>query len=185
MDEQIREVKLLQADIESHRVSIETMARSADKLISSGSRVSKRVEGKLQDVLSRYEKLVQKLVERSVLLNEVSTSLNSFEYSAAHFEQWFIEMFDIIETKLGGENGGALLDEILRKKERKKDEFDELISSAKTLVSRKDVTDTMQAKDRIKVKSVLEMNVLFSESFTMVPFYTTFVTFLIFLFPVS
>jgi len=166
LDEQIREVKLLQADIESHRVSIENMARSADKLLSSGSRVSKRVEGKLQDVLARYEKLVSKLVERSVLLNEVSTALSSFEYSSTHFEQWFLEMFEIIETKLGGENGGAMLDEVMRKKQTKKPDFDELITSAKTLVSRKDVTDTTSAKDRIKVirnhpTSTMETNFCF------------------------
>ena len=152
LDEQIREVKMLQADIDSHRPSIENMARAADDLLrSGGSRVSKKVEGKLKDVLSRYEKLVQKLVERAVLLNDVSASLDSFNYSVSHFEQWFIEMFDALETKLVGDNAPAILDEILRQKDNKKRDFDEMITSGKTLVSRKDVTDTTPAKDKIQV----------------------------------
>jgi hypothetical protein len=162
LDEQIREVKMLQADIDSHRPSIENMARAADDLLrSGGSRVSKKVEGKLKDVLSRYEKLVQKLVERAVLLNDVSASLDSFNYSVSHFEQWFIEMFDLVETKLIGDNASAVLDEILRRKDEKKRDFDEMITSGKTLVSRKDVTDTTPAKDKIRVNKAYPIMLTF------------------------
>lgn len=68
---------MLQADIDSHRPSIESMARSADDLLRTrNATVSKKVEAKLKDVLSRYEKLVEKLVQRSVFLHEVSFSFS-------------------------------------------------------------------------------------------------------------
>lgn len=152
LDEQIREVKMLQADIDSHRPSIESMARSADDLLRSrNTSVSKKVEGKLKDVLARYEKLVEKLVQRMVFLQEVSTHLDSFSLNANHFEQWFSEMFEILETRLSGEDAIARLDELMRRKESKKHDFDETITSGKSLVSKKDVTDTMHIKDKIKV----------------------------------
>jgi dystonin len=152
-DEQIREVKMLQADIDSHRPSIESMARSADDLFRSGggARVSKKVERKLKDVLSRYEKLVEKLVQRAVFLQEVSTHLDSFSLHANHFEQWFSEMFDFLETKLTGEDAVAKLDELVRRKDDKKRDFEETISSGKSLVTKKDVTDTTPVKEKIKV----------------------------------
>lgn len=143
---------MLQADIDSHRPSIESMARSADDLLRSGSaRVSKKVEGKLKDVLSRYEKLVEKLVQRAVFLQEVSTHLDSFLVNANHFEQWFGEMFEILETRISGEDAIARLDELMRRKEEKKRDFDETITSGKTLVAKKDVTDTVPPKEKIKV----------------------------------
>ena len=152
LDEQIREVKLLQADIDSHRPSIESMARAADDLLRSGnSRISKKVEEKLKNVLARYEKLVEKLVHRAVFLNEVSTALDSFNYSVQSFESWFSDMFEIIETKLVGDTAPAMLDEVIRRKEERRHEFEEMISAGKALVSKKDVTDTQPTKDKIRV----------------------------------
>ncbi|XP_035712122.1 microtubule-actin cross-linking factor 1 isoform X8 [Folsomia candida] len=151
LDEQIREVKMLQADIDSHRPSIESMARSADDLLRTrNATVSKKVEAKLKDVLSRYEKLVEKLVQRSVFLHEVSTHLDSFLLNANHFENWFSEMFETLETRLTGDDAMAKLDELMRRKDSKKHDFDETISSGKSLVSKKDVTDTSPVKDKIK-----------------------------------
>jgi dystonin len=142
---------MLQADIDSHRPSIESMARSADDLLRSrNTSVSKKVEGKLKDVLSRYEKLVEKLVQRAVFLQEVSTHLDSFILNANHFEQWFSEMFEILETRLSGDDALARLEELMRRKESKKHEFDETITSGKSLISKKDVTDTGPVKDQIK-----------------------------------
>lgn len=152
LDEQIREVKMLQADIDSHRPSLESMARSADDLMRSGSaRVSSKVQGKLKDVLARYEKLVEKLVQRAVFLQEVSTHLDSFLVSANSFDQWFSDMFEVLETKLQGDDAVARLEDIMRRKEARRQEFEEMISSGKMLVSKKDVTDTMPVKDKIKV----------------------------------
>jgi hypothetical protein len=101
--------------------------------------------------LSRYEKLVEKLMQRSVFINEVSTHLDSFLLNANHFEQWFSEMFETLETRLTGDDAMAKLDELMRRKDSKKHDFDETITSGKSLVSKKDVTDTGPVKDKIKV----------------------------------
>lgn len=60
-------------------------------------------------------------------------------------------MFEIIETRLTGEDAMAKLEELMRRKESKKHDFDETITSGKSLVSKKDVTDTTPVKDKIKV----------------------------------
>jgi hypothetical protein len=57
-------------------------------------------------------------------------------------------MFQIIETKLVDEN---VLNEVMRRKDEKKHDFNEMITEGKTLVSRRDVTDTTHAIDKIKV----------------------------------
>lgn len=152
LDEQLHEVKMLNADIESHRPSLESMARSADDLMrSGGGRVSQKVQGKLKDVLARYEKLVEKLVGRHGFLQEVSNHLDSFLVSANSFDQWFSDMFEVLETRMQGDDAVARLEEVMRRKDARKQEFEEMISSGKMLVAKKDVTDTMPVKDKIKV----------------------------------
>lgn len=62
-------------------------------------------------------------------------------------------MFETLETRLTGDDAMAKLDELMRRKDSKKHDFDETISSGKSLVSKKDVTDTSPVKDKIKVKN--------------------------------
>lgn len=60
LEEQLREHKLLQADIDSHRPSVESVAQSAQDLIATASnpRLAKKVESKLRDVSSRFDILI-------------------------------------------------------------------------------------------------------------------------------
>lgn len=55
LEEQIRDHKLLQTDIDSHRPSIVGIAQSAEDLIRSGSnaRIAKKIESKLKELTSR------------------------------------------------------------------------------------------------------------------------------------
>lgn len=55
LDEQIREQRLIHAEIESHRASLESVAYSAQDLInnSSNSRLAAKIQAKLSDVLTR------------------------------------------------------------------------------------------------------------------------------------
>lgn len=55
LDEQLREQRLIHAEIESHRSSLESVAYSAQDLIntSSNSRLASKIKDKLSDVLTR------------------------------------------------------------------------------------------------------------------------------------
>jgi hypothetical protein len=56
LEEQIREHRLLQTDVDSHRPSVESVAQSAQELVATASnaRLAKKIETKLRDVTSRY-----------------------------------------------------------------------------------------------------------------------------------
>jgi dystonin len=53
--EQIREHRLLQVEVESHRAGVEKVAQAAQELLATASnpRVAKKVETKLKEVTSR------------------------------------------------------------------------------------------------------------------------------------
>lgn len=55
LEEQLREQRLVQAEIESHRTSLESVAYSAQELIntSSNARLASKIQAKLSDVLTR------------------------------------------------------------------------------------------------------------------------------------
>lgn len=59
LDEQLREQRLIHAEIESHRASLESVAYSAQDLInnSSNSRLASKIQAKLSDVLTRLIQL--------------------------------------------------------------------------------------------------------------------------------
>lgn len=55
LEEQIREQRLIHAEIENHRGSLESVAYSAQDLIntSSNSRLASKIQSKLSDMLTR------------------------------------------------------------------------------------------------------------------------------------
>lgn len=55
LEEQLREHRLLQSDMDNHRPSVESVAQSAQELVATASnaRLAKKIETKLRDVTSR------------------------------------------------------------------------------------------------------------------------------------
>ncbi|CAG2068401.1 unnamed protein product, partial [Timema podura] len=55
LEEQLREHRLLQAEVDSHRASVESVTQSAEELVTNASnaRLAKKIETKLKDVQSR------------------------------------------------------------------------------------------------------------------------------------
>lgn len=161
---------MLQSEIENQRHSIEAVNHSARDLINnSNPRLAKKVETKVKDMNTRFEKLNDKVKKRGEHLDDVSHGLNQFETSADRFESWAQDCISgITEPELSQAN----LDEfnhkiefLLNQKNAKKDEFDELIRGGKNLVAKRDVTDTSGVKDRIKAleNQWREMDNLLSE----------------------
>ena len=74
LDEQIRQVRLLQADIDSHEPSIQQMYRAAQDFVQSAKNVrdSKKVEAKVKDVQKKFEALVKGAQQRALFLDGVS-----------------------------------------------------------------------------------------------------------------
>lgn len=93
--------------------------------------------------------------KRGELLDDVFSSLDLFLVSTNKFDTWLADF----NEKVGAKDLSKInIDEFIagvesagRERDRKKEEFDEIIRSGKSLVAKKDVTDTTSIKDRIKV----------------------------------
>ena len=79
---------------------------------------------------------------------EVSSQLTDFVQNVENFDEWYVQVLDILETHDGGDNE-AEIDEIARQKDQKKPDFDSLIKNGKTLVAKKNVTDINPCKETI------------------------------------
>jgi len=94
-------------------------------------------------------------VKRGELLEEVHSALTVFSNAAVQFELWYCELLDAVESrdivKLEIAEYGVKIDEIVAKRDAKQGEFDGIVRNGKNLVAKKDVTDTVPVRDKIKV----------------------------------
>lgn len=94
-------------------------------------------------------------MKRGELLEEVHSALTVFSNAAVQFELWYCELLDAVESrdilKLEIPEYGVKIDEIVAKRDAKQGEFDGIVRNGKNLVAKKDVTDTVPVRDKIKV----------------------------------
>lgn len=94
-------------------------------------------------------------MKRGELLEEVHSALTVFSNATVQFELWYCELLDAIDSrdivKLEIAEYGVKIDEIVAKRDAKQGEFDDIVRNGKNLVAKKDVTDTVPVRDKIKV----------------------------------
>lgn len=156
LDEQIRQLMVLQSDVASHQPSIHKMYESAQQFIQSSSNVreTKKIETKVKEVQKKFETLVKTIQTREMFFNEVSTVLELFTNQVESFEIWYLETIDFLESKellqMDADESASKIEELVRRKEQMKPQYDEMIKNGKALVTKKDVTDTNPCKETIK-----------------------------------
>ncbi|XP_047739188.1 dystonin [Hyalella azteca] len=155
LDEQIKEQRQLHADIMSHQASVIQMNEQADSILqSSNPRVAKKIETKLRELNSKFEKVVERSSQRSRHLEEVSSELDAFTVSVEHFQEWYIEIVEIVESKevlqLDTESYGRKIAAITQQRDARTSDFEGMIRTGKDLVNKKDVTDTPPVREQIK-----------------------------------
>ncbi|XP_063975576.1 microtubule-actin cross-linking factor 1 isoform X36 [Diachasmimorpha longicaudata] len=156
LEEQQREQRMLQSDLDSHRPSVEAISASAQDLLinSSNARVAKRIEGKLKDVQSRYEKLMDKSLRRGEFLEEIAQALHDFFRETSQFDTWYSHMIEILESrelsKLDVSEYESKMAQLVDKREDQRGNFEDLIRNGKNLVGKKDITDAAHIRDKIK-----------------------------------
>lgn len=145
--EQIREYRLLQSDIDTHRASVDSVAHSTQELMinSSNPRLAKKIEVKLKDVMTRFEKLLDRTAKRGELLNDINQTLSSFNSQAAMLEQWLANALDNFNDM-----PESKLDDLITQRDSQRQALDQTIRDGKTLINNKDVTDTPPVRDRVK-----------------------------------
>ncbi|KAK8744691.1 hypothetical protein OTU49_000570 [Cherax quadricarinatus] len=140
----------------SHQASVVQINDSAEALLTSASnvRVAKKIETKLRELNTKFEKVVEKSESRGHHLEIVSTQLDAFVVSVEHFEEWYIEIVEIVESRevlsLDVESYAQKIEEIAVQRDARSGDFDGMIKTGRDLVSKKDVTDTAPVKDKIK-----------------------------------
>ncbi|XP_017796312.1 PREDICTED: microtubule-actin cross-linking factor 1 [Habropoda laboriosa] len=156
LEEQQRDQRLLQADLDSHRLSVEAVASSARDLLtnSSNARIAKRIESKLKDVQGRFEKLMDKSLRRGEFLDEIAQSLSDFLVEATKFDGWCAHMIESLESrdlnKLDVAEYEIKMANLMDKREDQRSNFEDVIRNGKNLISKKDVTDAAPIRDKIK-----------------------------------
>ncbi|XP_076389529.1 dystonin-like protein short stop isoform X32 [Megachile rotundata] len=155
LEEQQRDQRLLQADLDSHRLSVEAVASSAHDLLtnSSNARIAKRIESKLKDVQCRFEKLMDKSLRRGEFLDEIAQALGDFLVETTKFDSWYAHMIEALESrdlsKLDVAEYETKMANLMDKREDQRASFEDLIRNGKNLISKKDVTDVAQIRDKI------------------------------------
>jgi len=103
----------------------------------------------------RYEKVQMKSLQRGDFLDDVSRNLNNFNVQVEHFEQWYRELIEQLESrdldKLGHEEYAHRVEQLAARKDKQRPQFDELIANGKNLIAKKDITDVSVVRDKIKV----------------------------------
>lgn len=156
LEEQLHEHRVFQSDIDTHVASIDSVYLSASELIScaSNARVAKKIETKLNDVKTRFEKLQDRTQKRGVFLEDVHHGLAVFVGNSNQFEKWYSGILEIIEsrefTKLSIEEYSIRMQEIARNRDDKRNLFEDTIKGGKDLTNERNVTDTAPVRDKIK-----------------------------------
>ncbi|KZC14108.1 Dystonin [Dufourea novaeangliae] len=156
LEEQQRDQRLLQADLDSHRLSVEAVASSARDLLtnSSNAKIAKHIESKLKDVQGRFEKLMDKSLRRGEFLDEIGQALGDFLLETSKFDSWYAHIIEALESrdlsKLDVAEYETKMANLMDKREDQRANFEDLIRNGKTLISKKDVTDVAPIRDKIK-----------------------------------
>ncbi|XP_059224754.1 dystonin isoform X30 [Stomoxys calcitrans] len=156
LQEQIREHKSLLADMQSHQASIDSVESSAKHLMSTASnaRIAKKVETNLNDVITKFDKLFDKVVKRGEFLDDVSNRLGKYLDEISGIEQDIVTLQDALDSRdtnlLSAEELARRMQELSRHKESLTPSYEDCIRNGKDLISIRDVTDTSTLRDRIK-----------------------------------
>ncbi|XP_037728417.1 microtubule-actin cross-linking factor 1 isoform X12 [Drosophila subpulchrella] len=156
LQEQIREHKVLLADLQSHQASIDSVQISAKHLLASASnaRIAKKVESNLNDVTVKFEKLYEKANKRGEFLDDVYNRLSRYLDEISTVEQRMASLQEGLDSRetslLPTEELARRMHELSRDKDQLAPQFEDCVRNGKDLISLRDVTDTGVLRDRIK-----------------------------------
>ncbi|XP_016957055.1 dystonin isoform X33 [Drosophila biarmipes] len=156
LQEQIREHKVLLADLQSHQASIDSVQISAKHLLASASnaRIAKKVESNLNDVTVKFEKLYEKANKRGEFLDDVYNRLSRYLDDISTVELRMASLQEGIDSRetslLPTDELARRMHELSRDKDQLAPQFEDCVRNGKDLISLRDVTDTGVLRDRIK-----------------------------------
>ncbi|XP_026332692.1 microtubule-actin cross-linking factor 1, isoforms 1/2/3/5 isoform X13 [Hyposmocoma kahamanoa] len=156
LDEQVREHRLAQNELEARRPTLAKLVSSARDaaLNPSNARIAKKLEQRAEEIYARYEKLLERSMKRSQFLDEVSSELAQFAQKAARLDAAHAQLLEQADSRelarMPAEELRARLSDLAHFRDKHLPLLEECLRIGKQLIAKKDVTDTHAVRDRIK-----------------------------------
>ncbi|XP_022123578.2 dystonin isoform X29 [Pieris rapae] len=155
LEEQIREQRISQAEVEGRRAALGQLQAAAREaaLTPSNARIANKLEQRAQDIFSRYEKLVERVTKRGHFLDEVMSELSQFNQLASRLEAAHAQLSELDSRDLARMSSDELasrLADLAHSRDKQMPLVEECLRLGKQLVAKKDVTDTHVVRDRMK-----------------------------------
>ncbi len=100
LNDQIQELQVLRADIESHVPSVNSVNRdAADAIETSGPQAVKAIEAKLDALNTRFDQAAMRCNQRGDDLQDVADKLATFHEDIENFNGWLIPTLEVLESK--------------------------------------------------------------------------------------
>ena len=151
LSDQVRELRVLRADIESHIPSVEAVKKSsADVTKASDPKMAKVIENKLADLDSRFDEVTRKSKQREDDLVAISENLTAFKDKDKDLEDWLIPAFDVLnsselDTPEFKEKVTQIADDIKSKEE----DLERLRKMGRELIQTPKTSDVSPVKDTL------------------------------------
>ncbi|XP_017836803.1 dystonin isoform X21 [Drosophila busckii] len=151
LQEQLREHKVLLADLQSHQSSIDSVQVAAQQLLSNASnaRIAKKVESNLHDVTGKFDKLYEKAQKRGDFLDDVYNRLCKYLEDISNVEQRIVSLQESLDSR-DSEELARRLPQLANEQQQLAPQFEACVRQGKELIALRDVTDTAALRDRIK-----------------------------------
>ena len=139
LNEQYQDIKLIQADIISHKPSIEAVKHDAHELIKTCELdMAKSLESKLEDLESRFSNVNKKCQNRNKAMDEISETLANFQETMDNCKHWLSRNSEDLESrewsKKSSEDTQERIDDLTKQRGSKEKVVEELTQLGQLLV---------------------------------------------------
>lgn len=155
LDDQIRQLKLLQSDIDTHEQSIQKMLDVAQDFVKSEKQTeeTKKIDAQSEEIKAHYHMIVTSVSSYGNFLEDVFAQLNEFVSTVNLFDDWYLEFMDKINSRnfsdLEASEEQSLIEQIILEKAEKQSHFESIIKVGEELLNLKNVVDTNLCSDAL------------------------------------
>lgn len=158
--EQVHEVRILEADVESHKPGIDSIKHKAIELMQTCElEMAKSVESRLNELDTTFQAVEGKCKDRTADVDDVFEKLSSFQEDLRDCNEWLVSHIETLEsqdlTRLDNDTFQQRVTQIQKDKELHMGELEELKQLGSQLVQDSRTGDVSAVKDSL---SDLERN---------------------------
>ncbi|KAK3581860.1 hypothetical protein CHS0354_032763 [Potamilus streckersoni] len=155
LKEQIQELNVLEADVDSHKPSVDSMKQAASELIKTcDHEMARALEAKISDINSKYMDVKKKCRARKKDVNDVLDKLEKFQEELDHCKEWLQTSTDSLQSvdwsKRPVEQLREKVDNVMQEKGKYLQALQSIQSQGNDLVQDPRTGETLAVKDSLK-----------------------------------